>query len=440
MTRIVDFIFLIFAAFLGKKALLLSVFAFMPSVFAADIPLATLSVDNIQVRAEWNVVGSDSQYFRMEGNVLMLRDNIDAVGKPDGVAITADVEVRDKFSTLNQNYQDLITRVKITTVIMGCHAYWTGSFAKSFEQERVNPPNQIVMEDGPISPIKSGDVIARRNNDNGYNNVFLHTVTIISTSSGAREGIAYNYSYMTTSPSLFDYLKWDTGKAAVDLGWTELEVNESETCFAEEIETFQQHEKTQYLNANAPLVSGTVTVAYGVIAVEGRAVNVASAFPSADGNQVFYVNVSLGNILNELYPPKVIIDDGKAFKIDGKYPIGNSYAYFANLTVGSDSVDKQSTHEVIVVGMNDCPPIYEVIAWKENSLRISASDLDKIRKYMILNGTIHTDIKTTYDGVSTIKGVESYLVGGDGLTGLGLTLADGDYPIKFSDHFLCGTE
>ena len=35
MTRIVDFIFLIFAAFLGKKALLLSVFAFMPSVFAA---------------------------------------------------------------------------------------------------------------------------------------------------------------------------------------------------------------------------------------------------------------------------------------------------------------------------------------------------------------------------------------------------------------------
>ena len=441
MTRIVDFIFLIFAAFLGKIALLLSVFAFAPSVLANDIPLATLSVDNIQVRAEWNVVGDSANHFSVEGGTLMLRP-VTWTGYPERSSntITAIVEVRDKFSTLNPNYEDLITRIKITTVIMGCYAYWTGRFAKSRNQELAGFANRIIMEDGPI---KSGDVIARRNNDNGYNNIFLHTVTVTGTGIRIKDGKTYNHSYMTTSPDLFEYLKWDTGYAAIYLGWADLEVNESETCFAEEVKTFQQQqilqEKTEYLNANAPLVSGTVTVAYGVIAVEGRAVNVASAFPSADGNQVFYVNVSLGNILNELYPPKVIIDDGKAFRIDGKYPIGNSYAYFANLTVGSDSVDKQSPHEVIVVGMNDCPPIYEVIAWKENSLRISASDLDKIRKYMILNGTIHTDIKTTYDGVSTIKGVESYLVGGDGLTGLGLTLADGDYPIKFSDHFLCGT-
>ena len=436
----------VFCITICKKALLLSVFAFMPSVFAADIPLATLSVDNIQVRAEWDVVGDDANHFRMDGNTLMLTSNISAVGKPDGVTITADVEVRDKFSTLNQNYQDLITRVKITTVIMGCHAYWTGRFAKSFRQEGKSPANQIVMED---SPIKAEDVIARRNNDNGYNNVFLHTVIAISpdTSFTIRDGIRYNYSYMTTSPDLFDYLKWDTGKAASQLGWMTLEVNESETCFAEEIETFQQQEKTQYLNANAPLISGTVTVAaYGVIAVEGRAVNVASAFPSADGNQVFYVNVSLGNILNELYPPKVIIDDGKAFSISGKYPIGNSYAYFANLTVGSDSVDKQSTHEVIVVGMNDCPPIYEVIAWREgDGLRISASDFDKAfdkaKKYMIINETIYPGVEAFYIGTSTIKGVESYLLitSDNQNLGLSLALADSDHLIKFVDHLLCGT-
>ena len=408
----------------------------MPSVFAADIPLATLSVDNIQVRAEWDVVGDDANHFRMDGNTLMLTSNISAVGKPDGVTITADVEVRDKFSTLNQNYQDLITRVKITTVIMGCHAYWTGRFAKSFRQEGKSPANQIVMED---SPIKAEDVIARRNNDNGYNNVFLHTIIAISpdTSFTIRDGIRYNYSYMTTSPDLFEYLKWDTGKAASQLGWMTLEVNESETCFAEEIEAFQERQNTEYLNANAPLVS-SVSVTYGVIAVEGRAVNVASAFPSDDGNQVFYVNVSLGNILNELYPPKVIIDDGKAFKIAGKYPIGNSYAYFANLTAGSDSVDKQSPHEVII--LNDCPPVYTVTAWKEGALRIRASDIGKIRKYMIVNGEIHTDITTGDIFDSTIKvGVKSYILGADGLFVFGGHLADGDHLIKFSDHFLCGT-
>ena len=410
----------------------------MPSVFAADIPLATLSVDNIQVRAEWNVVGGDAQYFRMEGNVLMLRNNIDAAGKPDGVTIIADVEVRDKFSTLNQNYQDLITRVKITTVIMGCHPYLTGRFAKSFAKERVSPPNQIIMEAGLIE-IKSGDVIARRNNDNGYNNVFLHTVTIIDTRGRTRNGIRYVEYFMTTSPDLFEYLNWDSGKAAIYLGWTELEVNESETCFAEEIETFQEQEKIQYLNANAPLVS-SVSVAYGVIAVEGRAVNVASAFPSDDGNQVFYVNVTLGNILNELYPPKVIIDDGKAFKIDGKYPIGNSYAYFANLAVGSDSVSNYSPHEVIV--LNNCPTIYEVIGWYENGFRISKSDLEDIGgvegKYMFINGTIYPNVTVVNIGVSLSKGVESYLLGASGLSNAN-GVAGEDYPIKFSDHFLCGT-
>ena len=447
MTRIVDFIFLIFAAFLGKKALLLSVFAFMPSVFAADIPLATLSVDNIQVRAEWNVVGSDSQYFRMEGNVLMLRDNIDAVGKPDGVAITADVEVLDKFSTLNPSYEDLTVRVKITTVIMGCHAYWTGSFAKSFEQERVNPPNQIVMEDGPLSPIKSGDVIARRNNDNGYNNVFLHTVTIISTSSGAREGIAYNYSYMTTSPSLFDYLKWDTGKAAVDLGWTELEVNESETCFAEEIEAFQQQQilqqKTQYLNANAPKVNT------GIYAGEdARVIGVTTAFVIGDRQFFWLGDVTLANILMELYPIKVINDDDKAFIIDRKtfYPKGSRqdvnadiYEYSANLTVGSASAHGgkySQPHEVIIV--DSCPTPLIVSAWLfSNLLRINQSDTGKVAAYpyVLIDGEVY---KFNNELPLATDAGGGYVVSAEGFDASSLT--GSSRKIKFADHFLCGTE
>ena len=305
MTRIVDFIFLIFAAFLGKKALLLSVFAFAPSVLANDIPLATLSVDNIQVRAEWNMVGDSANHFSVEGGTLML--------KPGAMAddtIIATVEVRDKFSTLNPSYEDLKVTVMITAVII-----------------------------------------------------------------------------------------------------------------------------SEYLNVHAPLISGFYAESE-FYAVEGRSVTVASAFRSDDGNQVFYFNLTLGNILNEIYTPKVVIDDGKAFSIDGSYPIGNSYAYFANLTVGSDSVNNYSPHEVIVV--NNCPPIYEVIAWKEGGLRISKSDVGKVRKYMILNGTIYTDISISSAGESQIKtGVISSTVGAGGFTVFGVSLADGDYPIKFADHFLC---
>ena len=158
-------------------------------------------------------MGDDANYFSVEGGTLMLRP-VTWTGYPErrSNTITAIVEVRDKFSTLNPNYEDLITRVKITTVIMGCYAYWTGRFAKSFRQELANPPNQIIMDDGTI---KSGDVIARRNNDNGYNNIFLHTVTITEIRIGIDRGIAYKRSFMTTSPDLFEYLNWDSGKAAI---------------------------------------------------------------------------------------------------------------------------------------------------------------------------------------------------------------------------------
>ena len=416
MTRIVDFIFLIFAAFLGKKALLLSVFAFMPSVFAADIPLATLSVDNIQVRAEWNVVGSDSQYFRMEGNVLMLRDNIDAVGKPDGVAITADVEVLDKFSTLNPSYEDLTVRVKITAVIMGCHAYWTGRFAKSFVQERKSPANQIVMEDGPI---KSGDVIARRNNDNGYNNVFLHTVTITDTRTDRSEGITYKRSFMTTSPDLFEYLKWDTGKAASKSGWTDLEVNESETCFAEEIETFEKN----YLNANAPLVSGV----YAGSGIPARLVTVDTAFAlTASQSQHFYLyDVKLGGLLPR---PNFIIDNGKAFRIDNSYPIDNSrYEYVANLNVASDGHWNNDPHEVIFL-YQDCPTVYNVYIFTfRDKLYADPSDSGEIKEFVLIQGQPYK----VSDGTQITS--DHYLITVEGFDASSYATST----LKFADHFLC---
>ena len=336
MTRIVDFIFLIFAAFLGKKALLLSVFAFAPSVLANDIPLATLSVDNIQVRAEWNMVGDSANHFSVEGGTLMLTADVE-----EGDTFIATVEVRDKFSTLNPNYEDLAVTVMITAVIR-CGAEWTRNFA-------IGDENSVVLGSDPI---KVGDVIARRYTANGYNYIYLHEVTqIIST---LQVG-----TYISTSPVLYEHLD-EFVSSTITVNGKPLMVNENANCFAEEVKTFQEQlpqiQKTEYLNANAPLVSA-VSVAYGVIAVEGRAVTVGSAFPF-DGNQVFYVNVSLGNILNELYSPKVIIDDGKAFRIDGKYPIGNSYAYFDALAVGSDIVENYDPHEVIV--LNNCPTIYEV--------------------------------------------------------------------------------
>ena len=273
---------------------MLSVFAFAPSVLANDIPLATLSVENIQVRAEWNMVGGSANHFSVEGGTLMLKPGAKAGD------IIATVEVRDKFSTLNPNYEDLKVTVMITVVI-------------------------------------------------------------------------------------FD--------------------------------------RNEYLNVHAPLISG-------FYAGKGRTVTVSSAFPSDDGNQVFYVNLSLGNILNELYPPKVIIDDGKAFSISGKYPIGNSYAYFANLTAGSDSVDKQSPHEVIVLN-HACPTISEATTkdlLTSSSLLIEPADLSKVKAYVLVDGRPYK-VKNTRE-VRTL-GIEIILEDDS----IDFT---GQFQIKFSDdHFLC---
>ena len=299
MTRIVDFIFLIFAAFLGKKALLLSVFAFAPSVLANDIPLATLSVDNIQVRAEWNMVGDSANHFSVEGGTLMLTADIEA-----GDTFIAIVEVRDKFSTLNPNYEDLATTVRITAVIAGCSTdEWTRNLAKAkFPRNGGDPPNQIAVESGAI---KVGDVIARR--------IYCEWIQpYLPAYSNVIAGKYQAKTYITTDAQfIWASTKWDAGVA--NPGYTSFPINESGYCFAEEIETSQEQnqilqEKTDYLNVHAPLITGFYA---GV----GRTVTVANAFVY-NNQQFFWLNnVTLANILNEIYTPKVIIDNGKAYSI-----------------------------------------------------------------------------------------------------------------------------
>ena len=415
MTRIVDFIFLIFAAFLGKKALLLSVFAFAPSVLANDIPLATLSVENIQVRADWQVVGDDANHFSVEGGTLMLRSNITWAGYPEGSTITAIVEVRDKFSTLNPNYEDLAVRATLTAAIMGCYPHWTINFA---------------IFDGNVAAIgsnsiKDGDVIARRYTENGYNHIALHEDVFIIDSHQAG-------SRIITSPSLYPYLEEFAPPTA---NGEPLAVNGSADCFAGDIEMLQeQREKNQYLNANVPLMTGLYS------GVQARTVIVSESLVSSDNKQYFYLNdVTLANILNDVFPPKVIIDNGgklsgKAFSIDpdasGVEDGGSRYEYISNITGGG--VTYSSSRAFIFLN-HDCPIIGDAVTATKAAgtpLKISAGDVDKAegKTYVFIQGEPYrfTGLTPASDG--------DYNINAEGFS----DLPAGTYGIKFTDdHFLC---
>ena len=162
----------------------------------------------------------------------------------------------------------------------------------SFPETAAILPNQIVAQSGSIGV---GNVIARRYTQNGYNHIYLYTVNVIAGHYQAK-------TYITTSPSLYGHLKWDATNYGQPVGYTSLGINESGYCFIEEVEQFNiGNEKYQYLNAHAPFISG-------VQAGLGRTVTVGTAFVY-DGNQQFLwlYNVTLANILNEIYTPKVIM-------------------------------------------------------------------------------------------------------------------------------------
>ena len=366
------------------------------------------------------MVDDDDNHFSVDDGILMLTSDISGAGYPEGKTITAIVEVRDKFSTLNSSYEDLTVRVMITAVIMGCHADGTRNFARD------DTPNRIKMTPRQFD---FGVIAHRYTDENGFKRINLYTYQFQATF--ASGGIAG--AYITTSPTgLYDALTTE---------YTELAVNESADCFAEEV-------ATSYLDINAPFRSVAVTVEYGVPTVEGRAVAVVSAFVS-EGRQIFSLdNLELANALNESYPPKAIIDGGKAFIIDGSSQNGNRYEYFANnITVASEGVSNNSPHEVIVV---DCPPIYEVIAWQEfGGFQIKESDNNDIGgvegKYVyvaIHEGAyagegVYTGIVKSTPFLSPRGQAVSLRFSAPFFAGSSSFLANGDYPIKFADHFLC---
>ena len=352
------------------------------------------------------MVDDDDNHFSVEDGILMLTSNVSGAGYPEGKTLTAIVEVRDKFSALNSSYEDLTVRVMITAVIKGCHADGTRNFARD------DTPNRIKMTPRQFD---FGVIAHRYTDENGFKRINLYTYQFQATFAGS--GITG--AYITTSPTgLYDALTTE---------YTELAVNESADCFDKEI-------ATSYLDIHAPFIS-VATVNGEVLAVEGRAVTVASASISeSESKQIFSLdNLELANALNESYTPVVIIDDGKVFRIDGSSQNGDRYEYYANLTDGSTvTVQNNSPHEVIV--LNNCPEIYPVDAWQENkTFKISASDIGKLKKYVLIDETVYPDPYS----ILYLIAENTHILGASGFNGSYSPLADGDYPIKFADHFIC---
>ena len=205
-------------------------------------------------------------------------------------------------------------------------------------------------------------------------------------------------------PNIHNHLgKYDQGNYdQIYIGYQPFDVNEGGECFDKDIKAIQEQNeielerqqilqeqqqileaKKQYLAANAPPLN-TGVFAGGVYAgdqnVEARVITVGNAFV-LPGEQFFWLfDVTLVNILKELYPITVINNDvnngGKAFNIVGDprfYPKGSRsdvdadlYEYVVNLPAGSSGYGR-GNHQVIIV--NSCPtrPPVSVIARKYTS-------------------------------------------------------------------------
>ena len=397
---------------------MLSAFACTPSVLANDFPVVTLQAKNIQVHADWKVVGDDADHFRVEGGILRLRP-VTWAGYPEGSnTIIAIVEVRDKFSTLNPSYEDLTVRATLTAVIMGCYPHWTRNLSKAYNRGGIAPPSQIAVLSGTI---KKGDVIAREYTENGYNHIVLHTV-----SATHGDGVSLDLDheiYITTSGNLYQRLSW--GLTSSD--YAPFPVNGDGSCFDEEVQTFEYN---KYLNANVPLITGLYS------GVQARSITVSESRVS-NNKQYFYLNdVMLANALNDVFPPKVIIDNGKAFSIDldasGVEDGGSRYEYISNITGGG--VTYTGARAFIFLN-HDCPIIGDAVTATKAAgtpLKISAGDFDKAegKTYVLIQGTAYrfTGLTQASDG--------DYNINAEGF--LDSSLEAGIYGIKFTDdHFLC---
>ena len=401
-----------------KMALLLSAFAFAPSVLA-EVPVVTLSVDNIQVRAEWRVVGSDKHHFDMVGNVLMLRPNISGAGKkPNGATITANVEVLDKFSDLNPLYEDLTVSVKITTVVMGCHANWTVELAQNWRNLGIR---LISIRGGKFA---EGYALVSRSHTAGY--TFISGISNIDSLSFSRQYIA------GTTPDIWSSLLRDVPNSGAPEGWTEFTVNEHRDCFDDEVADSSAESKN-IVNTYAPLISGL----YAGAGIPARTVTVANAKVEGE-TQVFWLdNVTLGGLLDQ---PTVIAYDGKAFIIDdsGVGGGGSRYEYFANNATAS--VTNSDPHGVVFL-YEDCPPTPgSVTGWLNNSdktIRINFADIGEATGKKYVRITYGEDYKGVYKfDRLTNPPTSGHIVHAEGLDASGFST--GPYKIEFSaDHFLC---
>ena len=102
----------------------------------SNVQLLTLRVNNIQVRAEWDVEGNDSADFSVDGGTLVLVSEVTS-----SAAKSAVVVVRDKFSYLNSSYTDL--EAKATINIEFASMFILGGLAGSNESTQADYRNDV---------------------------------------------------------------------------------------------------------------------------------------------------------------------------------------------------------------------------------------------------------------------------------------------------------
>ena len=102
----------------------------------SNVQLLTLRVNNIQVRAEWDVEGNDSADFSVEGGTLVLVSEVTSSATKSAVVV-----VRDKFSYLNSSYTDL--EAKATINIEFASMFILGGLAGSNESTQADYRNDV---------------------------------------------------------------------------------------------------------------------------------------------------------------------------------------------------------------------------------------------------------------------------------------------------------
>ena len=118
-----------------------------------NLELLTLRVNNIQVRAEWDVEGNDSADFSVDGGTLVLVSEVNSPTTKSAVVV-----VRDKFSYLNSSYTDLEAKATINIeFVSSAKMYILGGLATSERNDVWSSVDGATWE-----PLGNADWSARR--------------------------------------------------------------------------------------------------------------------------------------------------------------------------------------------------------------------------------------------------------------------------------------